>query len=93
MTDSGGFVKVPNDDEEERMRKAAEESQRKREEARKKREMEEAMKKAGEDSQRHHSSQIASARTPWGYGPTWNAIYLMPLTVATFHRSEPAHFS
>ncbi|KAJ6183786.1 hypothetical protein N7519_005087 [Penicillium mononematosum] len=51
MTDSGGYIKVPNDEEEERMRKAAEESQRKREEARKRREMEEGMKKAGESSQ------------------------------------------
>ncbi|KUL81893.1 hypothetical protein ZTR_09525 [Talaromyces verruculosus] len=61
MTDSGGFVKVPNDEEEERMRKAAEESQRKREEARKKREMEEAMKKAGEDSQRRRRDGGATA--------------------------------
>lgn len=51
MTDSGSYIKVPNDEEEERMRKAAEESQRKRDEARKKREMEEAMKKAAESSQ------------------------------------------
>ncbi|KAJ5675437.1 hypothetical protein N7462_008334 [Penicillium macrosclerotiorum] len=51
MTDSGSFIKVPNDEEEARMRKAAEESQQRREAAKKKREMEEAMKKAAESSQ------------------------------------------
>lgn len=50
MTDSGGFIKVPNDKEEEQMQNSADNSKAKREAARKEREARELMEKAGESS-------------------------------------------